>query len=1103
MNNNSYNEDNDNKSITSDKKRNLYDKGKNIDINTTSKTKLKTHLISSSSKLFMDNTTTSNKLSSSSSTTINDARRFLSSHKSEKNEKNRNRENNKSSEKKNVVKSLNNMRGDTNNKIKMNNNSNNSENESDSNSDNDIRSNDSDEYSSSRSDSDNNNSDDETKNDSNKKKFKIKESYNDLSDGKSKESQSEANRNRFTKMNELEILYAFMNKFKNESKKKSGLNLPYTHTMTYEPYGSYNIPENMYSKFLKVYEDAIVAGYQPHIVEKHKDFGPIVIDFDFIQSKEHSKRYYTEKTVTKIILTYNKVIRKFLNVRSNQMDAYVCEKKEPVLRKGEYHDGIHIVYPYICTKPNLQLIMREEFLKLAKLNNIFKDIPLANTLENVFDKGVIYYTNWMLYGSRKNKASHVYYVTHIYSTANEKVYDTLVPGGDMMNRQYIRHFINVLSCRRFSTINELTPLADGVDPLQLEDKINDLKDKIIEASLDKKEQIAALMGQEVNFINAVSEETLMEARNLVRLFSKERATNYYSWYQVGKCLHNIDYRLLSDWIEFSKKCPSKFKQGECEALWKKMKPSNYTMATLNYFASKDNPEMYLKLKEEKVNKLVHNGMDASHRSIAKLIMEKCNYLYRCASIKHNIWYEYRNHRWVKIDSAYTLRNRISEELTELYSNKQAYLYSLANKSNDSVYDKNKYFDETIHISKVIKKINDSGFKKGVINECADIAHDPKFLEILDENIYLICFENGVYDLEADKFREGCPDDYVSLCTRYNYIEYDENDEISKDIDDFLKKIQPDNVMREYLMTLLSTCLAGSIYEENFYVFSGSGANGKSKLMELMKYTLGDLYKPMDIRLLTEKRACSSSASPEVADKKGIRACTFDEPKATDEINTGFMKLFTGGDTIMARALFQEPIYFKPQFKPFLLCNQLPKIKADDDGTWRRLKVIPFQSKFIKKSEATKHMLKNGLPENTFWADTKLSEKLPEWNQVFMGKLLKYYRKYRKEGLVHPKIVTEETDKYRRSSDVYQDFLRDYLEETKNEKDIIPVIKLYHHMRDWYKSNYEGKCPNTKDLRNYLFQRVPQYNKQTDSLTKFRVKPSNLDNTMDELEQIKL
>ncbi len=475
------------------------------------------------------------------------------------------------------------------------------------------------------------------------------------------------------------------------------------------------------------------------------------------------------------------------------------------------------------------------------------------------------------------------------------------------------------------------------------------------------------MGHDINFVKTVPEDVLIEAKNLVKLFSKERASDYNSWYQVGKCLHNIDNRLLEDWIQFSKKCPSKFKKGECEDLWRKMKSCNYSMATLHYFASKDNNKEYLKMKQEKLNKLIKDGLEASHTTIAKLLMEKYKFVYRCASIKHNIWYEFRSHRWIEIDSAYTLRKLISDELTIDYGKQQSYLYDESQHKDG--YAKEQLINEATRISAVIKKLNNTTFKNGVIRECADIAYDPNFLKNLDENIYLICFENGVYDLETDNFRDGCPDDYISLCTNYNYIEFDEDDEVYKDINDFLEKIQPNDEMRRYLMLLLSTCLAGSIGEESFYVFTGSGSNGKSKLMELMKYSLGDLFKPMDIRLLTEKRSSSSSASPELADKKGIRACPLDEPKATDEINTGFMKIFTGGDMITARALFKEPIYFKPQFKPFLLCNHLPNIKSDDDGTWRRLKVIPFQSKFIKKGDATKKMIKHGLKEGQFWRIT--------------------------------------------------------------------------------------------------------------------------------------
>jgi len=900
-------------------------------------------------------------------------------------------------------------------------------------------------------------------------------------------------------LNELEKLYNFLIKYKNETKKKTGKNIPWTHSMTYEPYGAYDIPDDMYGVFLKLYENAIVAGFKPHITEKHKEYGPIVIDFDFVQDKEHKKRHYTTMTIVNIIRLYNTVIKKYLGVYNNNMDAYVLEKKEPTLRKGEYHDGIHVVYPYICTKPSLQMLMRNEFLKLAKEYNLFKKVPLVNDLESVFDKGVIYNVGWMLYGSTKNDACHPYYVTHIYSTARGKIFDTLIPGEDMNKRTYIRHFINVLSCRRFFSIDSMTALADKIDPADIDIKIDKIKDKITENNKDNKKEIAAYMGEDINFIKVVAEDQLVEAKNLVKLFSKQRATDYYGWYQVGRCLHNIDYRLLNDWIEFSKKCSSKFKKGECDQLWKKIKPSNYTMATLHYFASKDNPKKYMEMREEKLNKLIHDGFEASHHTIARLLMEKYKFIYRCASIKHNIWYEFKNHRWMEIDSAYSLRNLISDELTREYGNQQAYLYDLSREKQG--YDKEKCINEATHISKVIKQLNNSTFKNGVIRECADISYDPNFLKNLDENIYLICFENGVYDLEVDNFRDGCPDDYISLCTNYKYMEYDENDEIAIHIRDFLKKIQPCKTMREYLMTLLSTCLAGSISEESFYVLTGSGANGKSKLMELLKYSLGDLFKPMDIRLLTEKRASSSSASPELADKKGIRACPFDEPKATDEINTGFMKIFTGGDMITARALFKEPIYFKPQFKPFLLCNHLPNIKSDDDGTWRRLKVIPFLSKFVKPSEMTKKMKMDGLDKNQFPADSNLSEKLPEWKQIFMAMLLKYYRKYRDGGLIHPKLVTQHTEEYRKRCDVFQDFISDYLEKTDEAKNTISVMNLHENMRGWYRHNYDGKCPSAKELRTYLQHRMATFNPKTDSLTCYKVKTSESEEIFDELNNI--
>lgn len=212
---------------------------------------------------------------------------------------------------------------------------------------------------------------------------------------------------------------------------------------------------------------------------------------------------------------------------------------------------------------------------------------------------------------------------------------------------------------------------------------------------------------------------------------------------------------------------------------------------------------------------------ANHHTIANFIMEKFKFVYKCASVKHNIWYEFKNHRWIKIDNKDLLINLISNELT-------------------SESDKN----QTAYISHIIKQLNDSHFKYKIINECASIAYDLNFLKNLDENVHLVCFENGIYDLKTNNFREGRPDDYVSLCTGYDYIEYDKKDKICNDIKKFMKKIQPDKIMRKYLLTLLSTCLSGTVAETYFYILSGSGANGKSKLMELLQYSFGDYFKPI-------------------------------------------------------------------------------------------------------------------------------------------------------------------------------------------------------------------------------------------------------------------
>jgi len=906
------------------------------------------------------------------------------------------------------------------------------------------------------------------------------------------------------KQTSLEKMYVFLNRYRAETKKNNGKNLPCTHTSMGGLLGKFNIPDDATKMFHELYTKAVLDDFQPHITELHREFGPIIIDIDITQPNNLPDRCYRKRHIIQVVTIYNELIKKYIDCENKDIHAYVMEKEKPVKRDGLYHDGFHITYPFICTKPSTQFIMREDLIEKLKEQNIFGKFPFKYDLENMVDKKPIYHTGWLMYGSRKNTFYNAYKLTHIYvnvykpfpligSKETESIIgepiDIFIPGEET-TPYMVTHLIRETSIRKFNE-NDINLTSITVDENEMENRIKKIASKI---NIEKHDDHAAhnFLGKDISFVKVTSDEELAEAKKLVKMLSSKMARDYETWYPVGRCLHNIDHRLLEDWIAFSKKYPKKYKEGECEMLWKKMKPSNYTISTLHYYAIRDNPEKYHEYKKTRIGLLVEKGLDeGNHRSIARILLEKYGYKFRCASIKYNLWYEYKNHRWNVTECANTLKNIISTEIVEHYRQLKGVILEETKGTEGRKEKKN--MEEIRNISDIIKKLGDANFKKGVISECCDMAYDSNFMKVLDENMYSIGFENGVYDLETKIFRDGCPDDYISFTTGYNYIPYDKNDEYSIEIDNFIEKIEPEFEMREYIMTLFSTCLSGSIKEESFYVLTGSGANGKSKIMELLKWAMGDYYKPMDIRVLTEKRSSASAASPEMADKKGIRVCPLDEPNSTDEINTGFMKIFTGGDTITARALFKEPIYFKPQFKPFLLCNHLPNISANDDGTWRRLKVIPFRSKFVKQADMTREMLEGIWPDRTWPADLDISDKVEEWKQMFMGKLIMYYIKYSDKmngGLKHPQIVLERTNEYRKRCDVIQDFMADYLMKTNDINDTISVGKLHENLKLWHKANYDGKPPTGKDLRGYLKTRLGCINEKKDVILGFRIKPTS-------------
>ena len=550
--------------------------------------------------------------------------------------------------------------------------------------------------------------------------------------------------------------------------------------------------------------------------------------------------------------------------------------------------------------------------------------------------------------------------------------------------------------------------------------------------------------------------------NLVNILSHERCDNFEKWIEVGICLNSIsqcDESFLI-WDTFSQKS-SKYDAEGTRKKWEEITESNknrreVTMGSLVFWAKTDNEKAYMALKRNDIRKKINQTLKTpTHFDIASVLHEMYKGQYIFAD---KMWYYYKNHRWTQDLDAFCLRSKISKELVGEYliiiSENNEKSGELSDDDEDDAQN-NEIMTMNKKIMEIVKNLKNSSFKDNVTKECKELFQDKDFVAKLDMNEYLIGFDNGVYDLQRMEFRDGRPDDYLTFSTGTDYaVNYDE-DPCIEDIENFMDQLISDESVKEYMLLLLASMMQGINAEEKFRIWTGSGGNGKSKLLELFISSFGEYCIKFPVTLLTGKRASSNSVTPEVIQSKGKRFGYFDEPNENEKINIGLMKEFSGNDRIKGRGLYQAPIEFKPQFKLVLLCNALPDVPPDDEGCWRRMEVVEFKNRFVE----------NPVAENEYPRDYQLSAKLKEWKGVFLPWLInKYYSKYKEmKSITAPDEVVNFTQEYQKQMDIYTEFIDDCLVKDEGSKEILSFTEIHKIFKDWYSDNYTSSAPNKKEL----------------------------------------
>ena len=1302
-----------------------------------------------------------------------------------------------------------------------------------------------------------------------------------------------------------------------------------SHTSFGKPWGKYYVPDEKADEFISLYTTLLRNGTSMHFVERPKFIAPLCIDIDFKFESVYPKRNYTADNIRSLIKRINDRIVKYINVTDDDLISYVFEKPHAthVEKHNQYKDGFHIIYPFIAMNKNMRYFIIDTARQDVVTHKDFAEIPFCNDIDDVFDTSVVMRNGWMMYGSVKENGQ-LYSLTSIYD------HDVKEYSAKKVNK-----IINssktsaTLSVRKFNKEDEqslldITKELDFTKRMKMilekyeGNKIKKLKKQIKKNSLVKLVDSSSV-NDDYKLIDSdddeddnididsddeddrpkkkISKEQTVCVKKLVNLLSVNRAKTFEHWIYLGWCLKNISYKLLPVWIEFSKKDPKQYEEGMCEKKWSEAYDGEMGMGTLHYWAKADNPTGYTNMLRDKVKDILKEAESGTHYDIAKVICEMYRHQFRCISMKKNVWYEFQNHRWVLIEDGYTLNNIISEELTvEFLHLNKLYVSEAITKVGG---DRDLCNKKSEKILKIIQELKKSGFKKSVMEQCSHLFYEKDFEEKLNKNRDILGFDNGVYDLKAKCFRAGLPDDYLTFSVGYNYKEYSHDHKYVKNVAGFFRKVQPENDMYDYVLTLLASHLDGwnkqqrfvfftghagchakgtkiimydgkyknvedvkindklmgdnstprivsqlftgtdlmyriipvkgdpyivnqnhvmslkstntlgitwltkangyvvqwhskinneikrktktfsvvthgtkqkahenallykqslkddpniikngdvidmklcdyikkktYIGERNYFIYKtgiefdeknvdvdsyllgywlGDGAsassrittmdepvinkirttvenyglqfnkvgntqysydittgeqskkgankvrtflyknnlinnkhipnnykfnsrnvqlnvlagiidsdgyyskdynqyeitlksekliddiiymcrslgfscykkecqktctnskngpvtgtyyqtiivgenitdipcvldrkksrdriknkdtskisfkieeigndkfygfeldqnhryltsdfivhhnsNGKSTALDFLQMAMGDYASSVPPTLLTRKEKDASSATPELADKNGVRFLQMDEPEGDDHIFVSKLKRLSGNDKIAARALYQDLFYYKPQFKMILVCNKLPHIEAIDGGTWRRIRVTPWESRFIDLDEKIEDKV------HEHYKDPDIENKMDKWKRAFMWLLIhKYYPIYRKAGGVpEPNKIKKQSDEYQKSSDVYFEFMSENLEITGKKSDWEKTNEIYDNFKTWYKSSYNGgSMPLLKDFRSYIT--TSKYKNQLidtgSRITGLKIKlddDDDFENRLDQLDQ---
>lgn len=296
-------------------------------------------------------------------------------------------------------------------------------------------------------------------------------------------------------------------------------------------------------------------------------------------------------------------------------------------------------------------------------------------------------------------------------------------------------------------------------------------------------------------------------------------------------------------------------------------------------------------------------------------------------------------------------------------------------------------------------------------------------EEFDANPWLLATPGGTVDLHTGELREARRADLISKCCAVTPAPG--RPEVWLRFLDTTFDANPDVIT--FIHQALGYSLTGFTREHKLFFCFGSGANGKSTLLNLLAWMMDDYARRAPAETFLAKTGTSHPT--DIAGFQGARLIVASELSRGRSWDEEVIKSLTGGDKLSARFMRGDFFDFDPVGKLWIAGNTQPSFKGVDEAIRRRLVLIPF-TVTIPAAER----------------DPELLDKLKAEAPQILSWMIEGARRWAHSGLKVPAELIAASGDYLDNEDTLGQFLED--ETIRDPAAFVTASDLHQRFGQW-------------------------------------------------------